>query len=242
VEPDSVVFLRDCEEVRLPRTRVYGIVLAEVGGVGLDGARCKVALRDGSIIPGALAKLADGVLTLKMSRTVELALSWDTVSRIDVQSPRLTHLSDMKPDEEVQQSIVAVRRTWKRDRNVIGGILRLRVFDAQTNREIEFQKGIGSHSLCRLTYELDGEYDRFLATVGIDAGTHGKGDCDISVTGDGKALYTQRVTGQDKTPHELQLDISGVRRLTIAVEPGHDLDLADHVNWCDARLIRKPTP
>lgn len=238
---DAVVFIRDDNEIRLPRSRVYGIVLADVGSARIDGARCRVALRDGSIMPGAIRTLADNVLSIQLSRSVDLPLPWDQVTRIEVQSPRLIYLSDMTPAQVTQQSIVSISRPWQRDRSVSGEALQLRVTDGQTVDSIEFKKGIGTHARCRLSYDLDGSYELFLATLGIHAGTEGRGDCVVNVVADGKTVFSQRVTGQDKQLHELRLDISGVRRLTIAVEPGNDLDLADHVDWCDARLIRKST-
>lgn len=242
VGADTVVFLREGVDIRLPRAQVYGIVLADVAGAKVGGARGRVTLQDGSILPGTLAKLADGVLTLKMARDTEISVPWDAVMRIDIQSPRLTYLSDMTPAEVVEQSIVAISRPWKRDRNVTGGALTLNATVDETNKTIEFRKGIGTHSRCRLTYEIDGDYGTFLATVGIDAGTQGKGDCTATVLGDGQLLRSMRLTGQDRMPQEIRIDVSGIHRLTIAVEPGRDLDLADHVNWCDARLIRKPSP
>lgn len=238
---EAVVLLREGNEIRLPRARVYGIVLADVGGANLGSARSQVTLQDGSVIPGTLATLSDGKLTLKLSRSSEVSLPWDAVARIDIQSPRLTYLSDMEPAEVVEQSIAAVSRPWKRDRNATGGTLALNLYDQQATKALQFKKGIGTHSRCRLTYDLGGDYETFLATVGIDAGTEGKGDCTVSVLGDGQLLRSTQVTGQDKTPHEIRLDVSGIDRLTLAVEPGRDLDLADHLNWCDARMIRKPS-
>lgn len=242
VGAETVIFLREGAEIRLPRTQVYGIVLADVAGANVGGARSRVTLQDGSIVPGTLAKLANGVLTLKMTRDTEISVPWDAVTRIDIQSPRLTYLSDMTPAEVVQQSIVAISRPWKRDQNVTGQALALNTTEEQTTKVVEFQKGVGTHSRCRLTYEIDGDYETFLATVGIDAGTQGKGDCTATVLGDGQLLRSMRLTGQDRMPQEIRIDVAGLRRLTIAVEPGRDLDLADHVNWCDARLIRKPSP
>lgn len=236
---DAVIFIRDDDEVRLPRSRVYGLVLADVGEAALDGARCRVQLRDGSIISGAVEKLGDGVLSIKVLRAATVAVPWNFVSRIDVESPRLTYLSDMEPAEIFQRSIVSVSRPWQRDRSVTGQALELRVTEGQSPSSIGFKKGIGTQPQCRLTYNVGGGYELFLAALGIHTGTGGRGDCVVSVLADGKEVYSQRVTGRDQQPHQIRLDIRGVRRLTIAVEPGNDLDLADHVNWCDARLIRK---
>jgi hypothetical protein len=39
-------------------------------------------------------------------------------------------------------------------------------------------------------------------------------------------------------PHELRLLIKGREQIMLLVEPGEGLDMADHANWCDARLIK----
>jgi hypothetical protein len=36
----------------------------------------------------------------------------------------------------------------------------------------------------------------------------------------------------------MRIDIRERKQVTLIVEPGEDLDLADHANWCDARVIR----
>ena len=73
--------------------------------------------------------------------------------------------------------------------------------------------------------------------IGIDDETNGRGDCIFLVLGDGKELFRARVTGTDE-PRRIGVDIRGVRQVTLVVEPGEDLDLADHADWCDARMLK----
>ena len=67
--------------------------------------------------------------------------------------------------------------------------------------------------------------------------TGGKGDCVFSVLGDGQSMLTQRIKGNDP-PQDLKVDISRYEQITLLVEPGEGLDLADHANWCDVRFIK----
>ncbi|MCH7728325.1 MAG: NPCBM/NEW2 domain-containing protein [Planctomycetes bacterium] len=101
----------------------------------------------------------------------------------------------------------------------------------------EFAKGLGTHSRCLLSFKIDSAYNIFAATIGIDAETQGRGDCVFVVLGDGKELYRQRVSGHDE-PRDVQVDVAGIDQVTLLVEPGVELDLADHADWCDARFIR----
>jgi len=129
----------------------------------------------------------------------------------------------------VQEPILAPNRPWQADRTVAGQTLTLR---KQT-----FDKGLGVASYSKLTYELPGQYETFAATIGIDDETAGAGDAVFVVLGDGRELFRLRATGKD-APHQLRLDVTGVRRLELIVEPGEQLDLADHADWGDACLIR----
>jgi hypothetical protein len=45
------------------------------------------------------------------------------------------------------------------------------------------------------------------------------------------------VTGRDKA-FPVDLDITGVKRLKILVDFGEEMDIADHLNLCDARLTK----
>jgi hypothetical protein len=100
-----------------------------------------------------------------------------------------------------------------------------------------FDKGLGVHSRSSLTFAADKKWDWLAATVGIDAAANGKGDCLFSVMVDGQTIYTRRVQGTDP-PYEVQVSIAGREQVTLLVEPGEGLDLADHANWCDARFLK----
>ena len=104
--------------------------------------------------------------------------------------------------------------------------------------ERKFERGIGTHAYSKLVYELDGEYQVFAATIGIDAAAERHGDCVFIVLGDGRELARERMTGQ-MPAKDLKLAIEGVQQLTLLVEPGEDLDLADLADWADARVIRQ---
>jgi hypothetical protein len=154
---------------------------------------------------------------------------WDFVVCVSVRSDRLVYLSDLTPVEVEEESIVAFPRAWQRDRSVGGRALKL--------GERVFSKGIGVQARSRLVFRTNAEFELMTATVGIDAETSGRGDCIFIVLGDGQELFRKRLKGSDP-PHDLRVDIEGVREMTLLVEPGEDLDFGDHADWCDACFIR----
>jgi hypothetical protein len=230
LDAEKVVFQFEGQQQTLPRGKLYGIVLAQLAGEQTGAAKCRVELQDGSSLRGTTVTLQSDRLTLQLSAATKVELPWAAVSRVDVRSSRMVFLSDLDPVEAVQQPLVTFGRPWQRDRSVGGRSLSL--------GDRKFEKGLGVHSLCRLSYDAKGTYDQLAAVIGIDAETGGKGDCVFTVLGDGRQLFTARIKGNDP-PQELRLDIRGVKQLTLLVEPGEDLDLADHANWCDVRLIRQ---
>ena len=94
------------------------------------------------------------------------------------------------------------------------------------------------HSRSSLTFAPERKYDVLAAVIGIDTQAGDKGDCVFTVLGDGQSIFTKRMKGND-SPQDVNLDISGYEQVTLLVEPGEGLDLADHANWCDVRFIRK---
>ncbi len=222
-----VKFDVDGKSIAQPRDKLLGIVMAQAIAAG-DLPPCSIRLTDGGTIGGELVSIGHSNVVLKLGGS-EITLPWRAVQSLDVRSSKMKFLSDLKPTSAQQQSIVTLTRLWQRDRSYSGKPLRL---GPRT-----FEKGIGAHSRSELTFSLDREYASFAAVVGIDAATEGKGDCVMSVLGDGTQLWTSRVKGVDP-PREINVDVSGVNELTLLVEPGEELDLADHANWADARVIR----
>jgi hypothetical protein len=142
----------------------------------------------------------------------------------------MVFLSDLEPVEARHQPIVTLERPWQADRSVGGRPLTLagKVFD----------KGLGVASRSVVTFTNEGNYDLLAATIGIDGETEGRGDCIFVVEADGREVFRQRMAGKDQ-PQSINVDISGREKVSLIVEPGEDLDLADHADWCDARLVRK---
>jgi NPCBM/NEW2 domain-containing protein len=160
----------------------------------------------------------------------QVEFPWSAARLVDVRSNRVAFLSDLKPIEVDEATLVTLPRPWQRDKSVLGKPLTLgtRVFD----------KGIGVHARSALTFAAGRKYDVLAAVIGIDEQAGGKGDCVFQVLGDGQILFTQRIKGNDP-PQTVNLDISPYDKITLLVEPGEGLDLADHADWCDVRFIRK---
>jgi hypothetical protein len=82
-----------------------------------------------------------------------------------------------------------------------------------------------------------GGFRRFQATVGIDDAVRPRGNVRLVIYGDDRVLLECTVTGADP-PRPVDLDLAGVRRLAILVDFGGEMDVADHLDLCDARILK----
>ena len=101
----------------------------------------------------------------------------------------------------------------------------------------QYEKGLSIHSRSVLVYRLQDAYRKLTADVGIDSRVQGRGNVVLIIKGDDKELLRRSVAGTDP-PLALDLNIEGVRRLEILVDFGETLDVADHLNLCNARIIK----
>jgi hypothetical protein len=210
--------------------QAYAAVLAQIGPAADRTGTALVQLADGSSVSGEVIGLADGKLSLQIARGVEAVVPWGDVKSAVIRSNRVAFLSDETPTESVRRPVlIAIERPWQPDRNVLGGVLTL--------GKSTFDKGIGVQSYSRLTFARAKEMSTFAATIGIDAAARGPAECVFVVEGDGREIFRQRVATGD-APRDVRLDIGSYDAMTLIVQPGRDLDMADYANWCDARFLK----
>jgi hypothetical protein len=141
-------------------------------------------------------------------------------------------LSDRKPKSYQHTPFLDVSWPLMTDAAVTGRPLRL--------AGSTFDKGLGTHSQCRITYALDGGYRWFEALVGLDERTGKRGRARIGILVDGKEQdlgWNKELTAKD-APLPLRIDVRKARELTLVVRFGSFGDVEAHVNWADARLLR----
>jgi hypothetical protein len=227
---DNRLSFRWDKQVRsVDQAKVLGVVLAAPAETPDHAGQCLARLADGSAIWGRLTRLDAGQLVLTPAKGVTATVPWNAVVRLDVRSDRVAFCSDLEPTRVAEQQSLTGRWTWRRDTSVGGSPLKI--------GEATFERGLGVHADCTLDFATAGRFDLFVAMIGIDAETGGKGDCVFRVLGDGQELFQQRVKGTDK-PVEVRIRIAGMKTVSLVVEQGEDWDLGDHADWCDARFVR----
>lgn len=175
------------------------------------------------------AEIKKGIIDLKIVVGAVVSMPISSVREIDFSSGKVVHLSDLKPVSVQQTPYFDIVWNYRKDENFRGTQLRL--------GGNEFQQGLCLHSRSRLSYSLNGEYHWLRTVVGIDDGTRGRGHVECEILADGKSLFRSELSGVS-SPHELRLDVSGAKRLTLFVDFGRNMDSCDWVTFGDAKLIR----
>ncbi len=169
---------------------------------------------------------------------VELSLQSAQLSKIDFSSGNTIWLDELQPESLDWRPFVASKLPHDR----LASLFDPRRSAGLGGKPLElgdqlFQRGLAIRSRTEMTYRLTGDYRRFHAIVGIDDRVREGGNVLLTITADDRELFSQTVTGRDE-PISLELDISGARRLKILVDFGAELDIADHLNLCDARITK----
>jgi hypothetical protein len=208
--------------------RIYGIVFAR-GASAPRRAQAIVTLVDGSRLAGNVRAGRGGAWTVVTTFGPSFELPAEAWRTVEWNNARVVYLSDLTPPRTEYEGVI--HRDWpvRFDRSVVGAALSI---DGR-----EYAKGIGVHSRTTIEYALAEPFERLLVDVGIDDFVRPRGDVEFRVLGDDRVLHAVSVTGSDP-PQALSIDVGGVRRLVLVVDYGRGLDVADHADWADARLIR----
>lgn len=190
----------------------------------------KVYLSDGTELALLEGWLEGANLRGRAAFDRDVAMPIEQLAAVEFRNGRLTFLSELEPAEYRHTPYLGLTYPFQRDRSVMGNVLRL--------RGSVYTKGLGVHSRSELSYQIDGRYRRFEATVGVDDETGGQGSVVFRVLVDGKPGWeSPTLTGQ-VAPQHVRLDVMGARKITLIADFATLGDVQDHADWADAKLVR----
>lgn len=241
------------DAVPVKRERIQSLRFYHPTGRELPEASCRVELRNGSRL--LVRSLEGDSSTLRMITTsgVEVDVPTDSIASVDFAFGRISYLDDLTPTSIAWSPFIRSNASgdlleqlngMRRNQAFDGGPLTIYDFDNVSADRLgaqhihEFSRGLALRSESRLTYSTAGNYTRFLAVAGIDPVVRPRGNVDLIVRGDGEVLFKSRLTGNDREPAVIDIDITNVSRLSIEVEFADQLDIGDQVNLCRARFVK----
>ena len=105
-----------------------------------------------------------------------------------------------------------------------------------------YAKGLGVHAFSGLEYRLGAGRASFQADIGVDDEVGaGYGSVVFQVYADGMKIYDSGVLHGGDPHRSINLDLTGVNRLTLGVNDADDGNSYDHADWAGARVIVSST-
>jgi hypothetical protein len=214
----------------LDPTRVLGLVFFRTGTSGVPAALpCEV--RDVNQNVWNAQKVAFDGKSFSVTTVAGIKLEYPSqaVARLDYGSGKSIYLSDLKPAEIIEKTKQGRKDNLRIDKNLENGTLQL---EGQP-----YRKGLAIHAHTELVYNLDGNYKKFQAIVGMDDTVGGDGQPLVKIEADGKELFRGVITRKDKC-QKLDQDVTGAKQLHIVVTSTGLFDFGDHVDIVNARLSK----
>jgi hypothetical protein len=249
VADDKIDFKTDGEATRVDRAAAAGIIYLQRESSVAAEPTCIVTARGG--LRAVVSKAASAGSDLRMTTVAGVELAWplDELQLADFSGGKILYLSDLEPVTERWTPLVGVPGSAaaasafgrvRRDRSPFDKPLALWVPDEAADgrgHERSFAKGLAIRSRTELVYRLPAGFRRFSALAGIDPTTSASGKVSLTIQGDERSLFEAEIAG-DQPPKPIELEIGGVRRLTIVVDYGRNLDTGDWLILGDARVVK----
>ncbi|HUT12083.1 MAG TPA: NPCBM/NEW2 domain-containing protein [Thermoguttaceae bacterium] len=221
----------------IKRSKILGLRYYHPADGNLPEAVCLLGDATGSRWWVSQLALSDGLQwTTPGGLTVARPLA--EVTKIDFSGGKIVFLSDLQPESVDYTPYFGAGRDLpvlgkffgpRMDMNLESGPLKL--------GNQAYDKGLALHSRTKMVYRLPDRFRRLKAVAGIDDGVRPHGDVRLVIQGDDQVLLDEKLTGTDP-PKPIDLDVTGVRRITILVDFGEKLDVADHLDLCEARVTK----
>lgn len=237
LDEKTLTFLAGDTPVAIDRTKpkLFGVVFSHSPAKEV-AALCDLKLKSGDHLSVASLKFDSDEIRAGLTSGASVSISTENIEAIDFGRSKIDYLSDIEPRETRHTPLIGTTDLdsvfiVRRDHSDAGPETPIRI-DGKS-----YSRGLVIHSKTELDYRLNGNYRRFAAVAGIEQLVRPNGHVVLTISADGKNLFSSEVTGT-QPPVPLDLDISGARVLTISVDFGEDWDIADHLALGDARLIK----
>lgn len=228
ITDEKIQFFVGEDEVAVDRKRVFGIVYFRQP-VENSPPFCSIRLSGGGLLNASAISFSGSDVLASLQGGTRAKLDPQSIANLDFSQGKVRYLSDLEPRNIEYTPFFDTVWKYRKDRHRDGGPLRV---DGK-----EYSRGLYIHSKTLIQYRLKDQYRNFRAIMGIDDSVPGIGFVFVEIKGDGRTLYSGNVRSADP-PVNLNLDVRGVRDLEILVDFGDNLEICDHLDLCEARLIK----
>jgi hypothetical protein len=240
IDGEFVTFNFGGDKIPVEITKLAGIRLVDPVNKDTAKSLCRLTdtLNNVWQVSQLELKLEDQQLQAKTCTGESLTLKLSELSRLDFASNNILYLSDITPEAVEWTPFLSGNLIRKRLSKVYEPRMDISVDGTPLMVGTEsYSKGISIHSRTVMSLRLPDTYSKLQMDIGIDPSMNGRGHVELTILGDNKQLFQDFVTGSDK-PRTLDVNIAGVRRITIKVDYGKNLDIGDQLNMGNARVLK----
>jgi hypothetical protein len=222
-------------------SRLRGVVCYRSAYKPYEKLEAICTLRDGSVIRGVMKAWGEAKVTI--THTVlgkDIVLEENSLISVTMRNGRYMYLSDMEFAEPPEERPYYLPSDFKYDEY----LFKVRRDQSQSGGAISiggkiYAKGLGVHSMSKLTFDLNRGYKRFLSDVGLDDSAGDLGSVEFKVYADGKLVYESGVLRGTAGVKSIDIDVLNVSKLVLEVTHGNDNgDIHDRANWANAKAVR----
>lgn len=218
---------------------IAGIVLAQIKPASepAEGLLVTVIGTDRSQFTGLIGKIENSVVHLHSNYFGTHPLPLTRIVQVYFKTEQSVYLSDLEPTVVKEYPTIYDPKhivfPWKYqpDKNVTSGEL-------ISFKGKKFYKGLGVHANCELTYQLDKQYRKFFAVVGLDDEAGPKASVEFLVFLDGRKAYESGLIKWGDDPKQVNLSVAKAKEMRLVVTDGGDMYVLDRAAWANARLIK----
>ncbi len=230
IDAESLSIESASGESKVALRLVVAIRFAETTRALAVGPRCIVLLRDGGrITSGSLAWDA-GRLSLKPWNGSRIDVPVDRIARLEFEGGRWSWLGDHRPISYEHTPMLSLAWELQVNRNVAGGPM---VVGGE-----RYAHGIGVHSRCSITFDLEGAYKEFVTSFGLDDTSGMLADVSVAIRIDGQPRYDKNHVRPGNLYGPVRLDLHGAKTIELMVDFGENGDLQDRFDWVEPALVR----
>lgn len=228
ITDEKIQFFTGDDEVAVNRKRVFGIIYFRQPASEAPSF-CSVRLTNDGLLHASAITYSGTEFEATLQSGARAQFAPASIASLDFSKGKVRYLSDLEPRNIEYTPFFDTIWKYRKDKHRDGEPLRL--------AGKEYARGLYIHSKTLLQYRIKEEYRTFRAIMGIDDSVPGIGFVYVEIKGNGRTLYSGNVRSADP-PIELNLDVRGVRDLEILVDFGDNLEICDHLDLCEARLIK----
>jgi hypothetical protein len=242
VTPESVSFEFGGDKLEVNREKIEGLIYFHPVRRELSVPICQLVDSSGSRWSLRAVELQEGKLKATTVAGVTIELPLAAIAKLDYSVGNILELAELEPDSGASEPAVSLQPGAMS--TPFGRLFKLGTRPPLGSDGFQiggkrYARGISLHSPQTLVYRVPEGFRKLHAVVGIDDSTIAPGQFMLQILADGKELFRQEFSPDSpREPLPIRLDLAGVRRLSIVMDPADGQDIGDQLNLCEARLSK----